>query len=149
MKGGGVKSKGSRDFSQGLNRAWPPEILRRFFFFFPLPCSSSRSRAGTWPLPARVSSRKKSGKSNIAKGAKMARMRVKRGEGGDKKKNERLRERGASIGREEIRARVEGMHSPQCTFTYRFYLVGARGPFPYPSLGVHSAGGIGEGKKQG
>lgn len=57
---------GSRDFSQGLNRAWPPERSSVFFLF--ISCPSSRSRAGTWPATCTRPSReaRKNGKRNIA-----------------------------------------------------------------------------------
>lgn len=63
--------------------------------------------------------------------------------GESKKKNGRLRERGVSS-REEIHANAHRRDSA-CTFSYRFYLVGAHGPFPF---GVRSARDS-EGKKQG
>lgn len=117
------RAKGSRDFSQGLNRAWPPEGKREFLFFSPFrPISRSRSQVPGRYLHASIPEEKR--KEKYRKGAKIARGEGKR----KKKKNERLRERGVSR-REEIHANVHRRDSA-CTFSYRFYLVGAHGPFP-------------------
>lgn len=106
---------GSRDFSQGLNRAWPPERSSVFFplSFFP----SWRSRAGTWSATCTRPSRKarKSGKRNIAE------------RGGWKNSARRKKReitRGTSSRERNTRAKGFRVH----LFQFRFYLVGACRP---------------------
>lgn len=112
----------ARFFSGVKSSVAPREKKREIFFFLPFAPSREVARrylAATCTRP----SRKKSGKRNIARGRKWRGVKKKQ-----KKKNGRLREQGVSS-REEIHANAHRRDSV-CTFSYRFYLVGAHGPFP-------------------
>lgn len=114
------RAKGSRDFSQGLNRAWPPERKREIFFFLPFAPSREVARrylAATCTRP----SRRKSGKRNIARGRKWRGVKAKKKTGDYA--NEEFR-----VGKKYTRTRIEGI--PRAPFPIVFISSAPTDPFP-------------------